>query len=69
MPVSNERLDAYEWYLRALSHFYALNRENLDKAIMLLDRAFAIEPHISCARWQSPGNADPARSWSRAGSD
>jgi adenylate cyclase len=45
-----ERLDAYDWYLRALPHFCTLNRERLDKAIMLLDRAIAIDPHLALAK-------------------
>jgi adenylate cyclase len=57
-----ERLDAYEWYLRALPPFYALNRESLDKAIVLLDRAIAIDPHFAlakalaarCYAWRNP---------------
>jgi adenylate cyclase len=57
-----DRLDAYDWYLRALPHFYALNRESLDRAIMLLDRAIAIDPHFAlakalkarCYAWRNP---------------
>jgi TolB-like protein/class 3 adenylate cyclase/tetratricopeptide (TPR) repeat protein len=57
-----ERLDAYDWYLRALPHFYALGRESLDKAIMFLDRAIAIDPHFAlakalearCYAWRNP---------------
>jgi adenylate cyclase len=57
-----ERLDAYEWYLRALPDFYALNRESLDKAIVLLNRAIAIDPHFAlakalsarCYAWRNP---------------
>jgi adenylate cyclase len=57
-----DRLDAYDWYLRALPHFYALNRESLDRAIMLLDRAIAIDPHfalakalkVRCYAWRNP---------------
>jgi adenylate cyclase len=57
-----DRLDAYDWYLRALPHFYALNRESLDRAIMLLDRAIAIDSHFAlakalkarCYAWRNP---------------
>jgi TolB-like protein/Tfp pilus assembly protein PilF len=57
-----DRLDAYDWYLRALPHFYALNRESLDRAIILLDRAIAIDPHFAlakalkarCYAWRNP---------------
>ena len=57
-----ERLDAYDWYLRALPHFYALSRASLDEAIMLLGRAIAIDPHFAlakafaarCYAWRNP---------------
>ena len=57
-----DRLDAYDWYLRALPHFYMLNRESLDRAIMLIDRAIAIDPHFAlakalkarCYAWRNP---------------
>jgi len=57
-----ERLDAYDWYLRALPHFYTLTREGMDEAIMLLDRAVAIDPHFALAKallarcygWRNP---------------
>jgi adenylate cyclase len=57
-----ERLDAYDWYLRALPHFYKLNRESVDRAIILLERAIAIDPHFAlakalqarCFAWRSP---------------
>jgi adenylate cyclase len=57
-----ERLDAYDWYLRALPHFYTLGRESLDRAIMYLERAIAIDPHFAlakalearCYAWRNP---------------
>ena len=57
-----EKLDAYDWYLRALPHFYTLTREGVDQAIMLLDRAIAIDPHFAlakalaarCYAWRNP---------------
>lgn len=57
-----EKLDAYDWYLRALPHFYTLTREGVDQAITLLDRAIAIDPHFAlgkalaarCYAWRNP---------------
>jgi adenylate cyclase len=57
-----EKLDAYDLYLRALPHFYTLTREGVDKAIALLDRAIAIDPHFAlakalaarCYAWRNP---------------
>jgi adenylate cyclase len=57
-----DRLDAYDWYLRALPHFYALDRDSLDRAITLLDRAIAIDAHFAlakalkarCYAWRNP---------------
>jgi adenylate cyclase len=57
-----ERLDAYDCYLRALPHFYALTREGVDEALVLLDRAIAIDPHFALAKalaargyaWRNP---------------
>ncbi len=57
-----ERLDAYDWYLRALPHFYTLTREGVDEATVLLDRAVAIDPHFAlakalaarCYAWRNP---------------
>jgi adenylate cyclase len=57
-----ERLDAYDWYLRALPHFYALTREGVDEAVVLLNRAIAIDPHFAlakalasrCYAWRNP---------------
>jgi adenylate cyclase len=57
-----ERLDAYDCYLRALSHFYSLTREGIDQAIVLLDRAVAVDPHFAlakalaarCHAWRNP---------------
>lgn len=57
-----EKLDAYDWYLRALPHFYTLTREGVGEAIDLLDRAIAIDPHFAlakalaarCYAWRNP---------------
>jgi TolB-like protein len=57
-----ERLDAYDCYLQALPYFYALTREGVEGAIMLLDRAVAIDPHFAlakalaarCYAWRNP---------------
>ncbi|MFZ2102075.1 MAG: winged helix-turn-helix domain-containing tetratricopeptide repeat protein, partial [Oricola sp.] len=57
-----EKLDAYDWYLRALPHFYTLTREGVDQAIQFLDRAIAIDPHFAlgkalaarCYAWRNP---------------
>jgi adenylate cyclase len=57
-----ERLDAYDFYLRALPHSYALTREGIDKAIELLDEALAIDPRFAlakalaarCYAWRNP---------------
>jgi adenylate cyclase len=57
-----ERLDAYDWYLRALPHFYALTREGVDEAVVFLNRAIAIDPHFAlakalaarCYAWRNP---------------
>jgi adenylate cyclase len=57
-----ERLDAYDWYLRALPHFYTLTREGVDEAIGLIARAIAIDPHFAlakalaarCFAWRNP---------------
>jgi adenylate cyclase len=56
------RLDAYDCYLRALPHFYALTREGVDEAVVLLNRAIAIDPHFAlakamaarCYAWRNP---------------
>jgi adenylate cyclase len=56
------RLDAYDWYLRALPHFYAMTREGNEETLRLLDRAIAIDPHfalakalaVRCYAWRSP---------------
>jgi adenylate cyclase len=45
-----DSLDAYDLYLRALSHRYALNRESLDEAIRLLDRAIVLDPDYAFAK-------------------
>jgi TolB-like protein len=57
-----ERLDAYDCYLRALSHFYTLTREGIEEAIALLDRAVSIDPRFAlakalaarCYAWRNP---------------
>jgi TolB-like protein/DNA-binding SARP family transcriptional activator len=57
-----ERLDAYDYYLRALPHFYTLTRAGIDEALVLLDRAAAIDPHFALAKalaargyaWRNP---------------
>jgi TolB-like protein/Flp pilus assembly protein TadD len=57
-----EKLDAYDWYLRALPHFYTLTREGVDEALVLLDRAVAIDPRFAmakalaarCYAWRNP---------------
>jgi TolB-like protein len=57
-----ERLDAYDCYLQALPHFYALTREGLDDAIVLLDQALAIDSRFAlakalaarCYAWRNP---------------
>jgi adenylate cyclase len=57
-----ERLDAYDWYLRALPHFYTLTLEGVDEAVALLGRAIAIDPHFALAKalaarcygWRNP---------------
>src|ERR1019366_8041178 len=43
-------LDAYDLYLRALSHYYAQNRESLDEVIRLLDKAIALDPDFAVAK-------------------
>ena len=57
-----ERLDAYDCYLRALPHFYTLTRAGIDEALVLLDRAAAIDPYFALAKalaargyaWRNP---------------
>jgi adenylate cyclase len=57
-----DRLDAYDWYLRALPRFYTLTLEGVDEAIALLGRAIAIDPHFALAKalaarcygWRNP---------------
>jgi len=44
------RLDAYDLYLRALSHRHALTRESLDEAIRLLERAIVLDPDYAFAK-------------------
>ena len=43
-------LDAYDLYLRALSHYYAQTRESLDEVIRLLDKAIALDPDYVFAK-------------------
>ncbi len=43
-------LDAYDLYLRAISHRYALTRESLDEAIRLLERAIVLDPDYAFAK-------------------
>lgn len=57
-----ENLDAYDWYLRALPHFYTLTHEGVDEALSLLDRAIAVDPSFAlakalaarCYAWRNP---------------
>jgi TolB-like protein/Tfp pilus assembly protein PilF len=57
-----EKLDAYDWYLRALPRFYSLTRDGVDEAMAFLDRAIAIDPHFAlakaltarCYAWRNP---------------
>ncbi len=42
-----DSLDAYDLYLRALSHMYALDRNSYRRAQELLRRAIEIDPHYS----------------------
>ena len=44
-----ENLDAYDFYLRALPHFYASTRDGSDKALELLDDALALDPTFASA--------------------
>jgi adenylate cyclase len=46
-PVS---LDAYDLYLRALSHTYTQTPESLDEAIRLLDKAIALDADYAFAK-------------------
>jgi adenylate cyclase len=43
-------LDAYDLYLRALSHHYVQTRESLDEALRLLDKAIALDPDYAFAK-------------------
>jgi adenylate cyclase len=43
-------LDAYDLYLRALSHHYAQTRESVDEALRLLDKAIALDPDYAFAK-------------------
>ena len=44
-----ENLDAYDFYLRALPHFYASTQEGSNKALELLDKALALDPAFASA--------------------
>jgi len=71
-----EKLDAYDWYLRALPPFYSLTREGLDEALKLLERAIELDPRFGlakaqaarCYAWRSPQGwaADPEAERSKA---
>jgi adenylate cyclase len=64
-----ERLDAYDYYLRALPHFYMLTRAGMENALALLAQAVAIDPNFAlakafvgrCYAWRNPQGwaADP----------
>jgi TolB-like protein/class 3 adenylate cyclase len=45
-----ESLDAYDLYLRALSHFDELTRANVDEAVRLLRRAMMLDPRFALAK-------------------
>src|SRR5262249_22856149 len=45
-----ERLDAYDYYLRALQYYYTLADEDVDKAVALLEQAIAIDPDYTLAK-------------------
>jgi adenylate cyclase len=45
-----DSLDAYDFYLRSLPHFYANTRADLDVAIALLSRAWDADPHYARAK-------------------
>ena len=47
-PTDN--LDAYDLYLRALSQQYAHTRENLDQALVLLNKAIILDPDYAFAK-------------------
>jgi adenylate cyclase len=42
-------LDAYDLYLRALPHYYAMTRDGIDAALALLRNALAIDPQYAVA--------------------
>ena len=56
-----ENLDAYDLYLQALPHFYAMSRVDIEKAMALLRQALALDPdyptpkHLlaSCLTWSA----------------
>jgi TolB-like protein len=66
-----EKLDAYDWYLRALPRFYTLTRDGVDEAIAFLERAIAIDADFAlakalsarCYAWRNPQGwaADPEK--------
>jgi adenylate cyclase len=43
-------LDAYDLYLRALSQYYVLSRESLDDALLLLNKAIALDSDYAFAK-------------------
>ena len=45
-----ENLAAYDHYLRALPHLYALTRNGLDESLQLLHRAIELEPSYALAK-------------------
>jgi adenylate cyclase len=42
-------MDAYDHYLQALPHYYAMSREGSDEGLRLLDRSLALEPRFALA--------------------
>jgi tetratricopeptide (TPR) repeat protein len=63
-----ERLDAYDYYLRALPPFHARTVDGMTKAIELLEQAIAIDPDFAlakafaarCYAWRNPQGWAPA---------
>ena len=44
-----DNLDAYDFYLQALPHFYSSTREGSDKALELLKKALDLDPNFASA--------------------